>query len=38
MPARQSKVKCFVRTRPTENIAKEMIDFGPDGKVIKLSV
>jgi len=34
MPApRQTKVKVYLRTRPTENFANEMIEFGPDAKV-----
>ena len=33
MPARQSKVKVFVRMRPTDNFANDIIDIGPDNKV-----
>jgi hypothetical protein len=33
MPARQSKVKVFVRTRPTENFANDMIEYAADSKV-----
>ena len=30
---KQTKVKVYLRSRPCENFADEMIDFGPDGKV-----
>jgi hypothetical protein len=33
MPARQSKVKVFVRMRPTDNFANDIIEIGPDNKV-----
>ena len=33
MPARQSKVKVFVRMRPTDNFANDIIETGPDSKV-----
>jgi hypothetical protein len=30
---KQTKVKVYLRTRPTENFASDMIEFGPDQKV-----
>jgi hypothetical protein len=36
MPApRQTKVKVFLRSRPCENFANDMIEYGMDGKVNK---
>lgn len=35
MPSpKQTKVKVYLRTRPTENFASDMIEFGPDQKVL----
>jgi hypothetical protein len=34
MPApRQTKVKVYLRSRPCENFANDMIEYGSDGKV-----
>ena len=34
MPApRQTKVKVYLRSRPCENFANDMIEYGTDGKV-----
>ena len=30
---RQTKVKVFLRSRPCENFANDMIEYGSDGKV-----
>lgn len=39
MPAsKQTRVKVFLRSRPCENFASEMIDFGADGKVTSLHI
>ena len=36
MPApRQTKVKVYLRSRPCENFANDMIEYGADGKVTK---
>ncbi len=35
-PARQSKVKVFLRSKPSENFANDMIEYGSDNKTVNI--